>query len=466
MLFNSFEFLVFYPLVVTAYFLLPGRYRWALLLAASYYFYGSWDVGFLFLLIASTVIDYFVGIHLGRTEDPGTRKRFLIASLGVNLGILCTFKYFNFFRENISEVARWFGSDITFQSTGWVLPVGISFYTFQSIGYTIDVYRKRMEPIKHFGMFALYVAYFPQLVAGPIERAGQLIPQFEKFHVFNSERASKGLALMLWGLFKKVAVADRLAIIVDEVYRQPDLASAPDLVIATLAFYLQIYCDFSGYTDIAIGCASLMGVELMDNFNRPYLAVSITDFWSRWHISLSTWFRDYLYIPLGGNRKGPRRWMFNVLVVFLLSGFWHGAAWTFIVWGLLHSVYYFVERFIGPRCRTPRLLDGLITFTAVSFAWIFFRAQSIAQALLIVSKIFTQWSWESHLVGQLPTRFLAINAVLLALMFWLDSQQGDKTPRGRFQGPTAKRWTIYYLLLFCIILYGNYESHAFIYFQF
>lgn len=466
MLFNSVEFLVFYPIVLMVYFLLPQERRWAFLLAASYFFYGSWDPGFLLLLLASTVVDYTAGLKLHRTESPGARKRWLALSLGANLGILFFFKYFNFFRNSLSAAVHAMGVDVTFQSTGWVLPVGISFYTFQTMGYTIDVYRRRMEPLEHFGKFALYVSYFPQLVAGPIERATQLIPQLDQHHTFLESRASRGAALMLWGFFKKVAVADRLALLVDHVYKQPGAASGPDLIVATIAFYFQIYCDFSGYTDIAIGCASIMGVELMDNFNRPYISHSISDFWSRWHISLSSWFRDYVYIPLGGNRVGYFAWMGNVLAVFLLSGLWHGANWTFVMWGLLHSLYYFAERWSKDRIKLPEWLARVVTFVAVTLAWVYFRAPSIGEANLIVSKLGTQWSRGFPVVEQLPARFLIINLVLTLLMILLDAGQGKGAPRGDFQGPRWIRWSIYYLLLFCIILYGNYESHAFIYFQF
>lgn len=271
---------------------------------------------------------------------------------------------------------------------------------------------------------------------------------------------------MLWGFFKKVAVADRLALLVDHVYKQPGAASGPDLIVATIAFYFQIYCDFSGYTDIAIGCASIMGVELMDNFNRPYISHSISDFWSRWHISLSSWFRDYVYIPLGGNRVGYFAWMGNVLAVFLLSGLWHGANWTFVMWGLLHSLYYFAERWSKDRIKLPEWLARVVTFVAVTLAWVYFRAPSIGEANLIVSKLGTQWSRGFPVVEQLPARFLIINLVLTLLMILLDAGQGKGAPRGDFQGPRWIRWSIYYLLLFCIILYGNYESHAFIYFQF
>lgn len=448
------------------YFLLPQERRWAFLLAASYFFYGSWDPGFLLLLLASTVVDYMAGLKLHRTESPALRKRWLALSLSANLGILFIFKYFNFFRNSLATVMHWVGVDVTFHSTGWVLPVGISFYTFQTMGYTIDVYRRRMEPLQHFGKFALYVSYFPQLVAGPIERATQLIPQLDQPHTFLESRASRGAALMLWGFFKKVAVADRLALLVDHVYKQPGAASGPDLIVATIAFYFQIYCDFSGYTDIAIGCASIMGVELMDNFNRPYISHSISDFWSRWHISLSSWFRDYVYIPLGGNRVGNFAWMGNVLAVFLLSGLWHGANWTFVIWGLLHSLYYFAERWSKDRITLPEWLARVVTFLAVTLAWVYFRAPSIGDANLIVSKLGTHWEQGFPAIEQLPPRFLTINLALVLLMIRLDGSQGTGAPRGDFQGPRWKRWGIYYLLLFSIILYGNYESHAFIYFQF
>jgi alginate O-acetyltransferase complex protein AlgI len=338
-LFNSVQFLVFFPLVVALYFATPHRFRWVLLLAASYYFYAAWRAEYLLLIMFSTGVDYVCGLRMGALAQQARRKKWLALSIGTNLGLLFAFKYFNFFSATTRRLLNQFNIFYDVPVFDVLLPVGISFYTFQTLSYSIDVYRGRQKPERHLGIFALYVSFFPQLVAGPIERSSRLLPQFFRQNGFDPERVSSGLRLMLWGFFKKVVIADRLAVYVNAVYGNPAAYDGPTIMLATYFFAFQIYCDFSGYSDIAIGTARVMGYDLMQNFRRPYFSRSIAEFWQRWHISLSTWFRDYLYIPLGGNRVDWWRWYLNLLVVFLVSGLWHGAALTFVVWGGLHGLY-------------------------------------------------------------------------------------------------------------------------------
>ena len=339
MLFNSIEFLFFLPLVIALYYAIPGRYRWVLLLAASFYFYAAWKLEYLFLMFVSILIDYFSALGMSRSDNPRRRKQYLMASLAGNLGILLGFKYFNFFSDSIRALFQPFNLFADMPYLNVLLPVGVSFYTFQSMSYTIDVYRNRMPAERHLGIFALYVSFFPQLVAGPIERATHLLPQFRDSHRFEYARVTSGLRLILWGFFKKVVIADQLALFVQQVYGSPGQWHGPSILLASYFFAFQIFCDFSAYTDIARGSARIMGFDIMENFNRPYLARSIREFWQRWHISLSTWFRDYVYIPLGGNRVLKWRWYYNLMVVFVVSGLWHGANWTFVAWGFLHGSY-------------------------------------------------------------------------------------------------------------------------------
>lgn len=339
MLFNSLQFLLFLPVVVALYFATPHRFRWALLLLASYYFYAAWRPEYLLLIIASTLVDYLCALRMGRLESRRRRKKYLVLSLGSNLGLLFGFKYLTFFNESTRAVFDQLNIFYGVPTFEILLPVGISFYTFQTLSYTIDVYRGARPPERHLGIFALYVSFFPQLVAGPIERSTRLLPQFFQHHGFDAGRVQSGLRLILWGFFKKIVIADRLAVYVNAVYANPSAYDGPSLLLATYFFAFQIYCDFSAYSDIAIGSARVMGFELMQNFRRPYFARSIQEFWQRWHISLSTWFRDYVYLPLGGNRVPTWRWYTNLLLVFLVSGLWHGANWTFVVWGALHGTY-------------------------------------------------------------------------------------------------------------------------------
>ena len=334
MLFNSFQFLLFFPTVTLLYFLLPHRLRWQLLLFASCLFYMAFIPWYIVILIITILIDYFAGLWLDRPDlAPAQRKTVLTISIVSTCLVLFVFKYFNFFNTNFTAIASFFRWNYPIGALKIILPIGLSFHTFQSLSYVVEVYRGNQKAERHFGIYALYVMFYPQLVAGPIERPQNLLHQFYAEHCFDYRRVTDGLKLMLWGMFKKVVIADRLAIAVNQVYGNPHDYTGVPLIVATVFFAFQIYCDFSGYSDIAIGAAQVMGFRLMDNFNRPYFSKSIAEFWKRWHISLSTWFRDYLYIPLGGSRTKTWRWQFNLFITFLASGFWHGANWTYIIWG-------------------------------------------------------------------------------------------------------------------------------------
>ncbi|MFC1608484.1 MBOAT family O-acyltransferase [Candidatus Latescibacterota bacterium] len=337
MLFNSIHYFFFFPVIVAVFYSIPHRFRWMLLLAASYYFYMCWKPEYLVLILIATAVNYLAGLMMGAAASVKARKLYLVLSLSTSLGILFCFKYFNFFNESFRALFTRLNLLYDVQAFEVLLPVGISFFTFQALSYSIDVYRGDREPEKHPGIFALYVAFFPQLVAGPIERSTRLMPQFFKKVPFGCDRVTDGLKKILVGLFKKVVIADRLALYVDAVYNNQAQHSGSTLLLATIFFSFQIYCDFSGYSDIAIGSARVLGYELMENFKRPYLSRSVGEFWKRWHISLSTWFRDYLYIPLGGSRVAYWRRYTNIFIVFLISGLWHGANWTFVVWGALHG---------------------------------------------------------------------------------------------------------------------------------
>jgi alginate O-acetyltransferase complex protein AlgI len=478
LLFNSVEFLLFFPAVVALYFLVPFRLRWIVLLVASYYFYMSWRIEYGLLILLSTVVDYTAATHMP-DRPQRVRKALLLVSVFSNLGILFTFKYFNFFSRSLGQALG--ESVYTPVLHDFLLPVGISFYTFQTLGYTIDVYRGVQEPERHFGRFALYVAFFPQLVAGPIERSANLLPQFLARHRVDYDRMTSGLTLMGWGFFKKLVVADRLAPIVDAVYRDPGQYTGVPLIVATYLFGIQIYCDFSGYTDIARGGARVLGYELMLNFRQPYFARSITDFWRRWHISLSTWFRDYVYIPLGGSRVPRWRCQLNLALVFLVSGLWHGAAWTFLIWGALHATYAVIgtvtrdmrgqmAQAIGLD-RSPWLLDGLrmfVTVQLVMLAWVFFRAASLSDALYIVAHLFRglelRGGYGLNFGGAYEVTILGAS---VATLFAVDAMQESGGARGWFRAqPLPLRWALYYAMVFAVLILGKFGSQEFIYFQF
>jgi len=479
-LFNSLDYLVFLPAVVCLYFCCPQRLRWALLLGASYLFYAAWRVEYLVLIITSTLVDYGAGLAMGRSETRRPRRKWLWLSLAVNLGLLFVFKYANFASESARVVSERLGLWIDFPTLQVLLPVGISFYTFQTLSYSIDVYRGDREPERHLGRFAVYVAFFPQLVAGPIERSLRLLPQFGERHSFDWSRLKGGLWLILWGFFKKLVVADQAGLYVDAVYADPDAHGGLAQLAASYLFAFQLYCDFSGYSDIAIGSAQMLGFRLMENFRRPYVAQTVQDFWRRWHVSLSTWFRDYVYVPLGGSRGTTARWAVAIAVVFLASGLWHGANWTFVVWGALHAVYVFCgaatansrKRFTA---RLPAAVARCLPFCRAAFVFhlwvfslIFFRSPSLADALNYLQGIVADggWSLAVLLAGFSPVEWCAIAVaplVLTALELW----QGD---RGWLPFTASRTFAVRLAfgvgLFFVILLLGPMDSQQFIYFQF
>ncbi len=489
MLFNSFQFLVFFPVVVTIYFLLPHKFRWLHLLIASCVFYAAFIPAYILILAATIIIDYYAGIMIGRSAGK-RRKWYLVLSIVANVSILCVFKYYNFFVENINALIHQLGMT-TYDLPYWhiILPIGLSFHTFQAMSYTIEVYRGKQKPETHFGIYALYVMFFPQLVAGPIERPQNLLPQFHEKKYFRYDNVVSGLRLMIWGLFKKVVIADRLAIVTDPVFNDPQNHTPLALAIATFFFTFQIFCDFSGYSDMAIGGARVMGFKLMTNFKRPYQSKSISEFWSRWHISLSTWFRDYLYISLGGNRVSIPRWYFNLFFVFLVSGFWHGANWTFIAWGALHG-FYLVFAIITKNAREgiakaigltklPWLynsLQVLTTFVLVMISWVFFRANSMSDAIYIFQqfpKLIQQIPQLNHAFQLLGINFtMDLFGLMLSffLIFFLEAfhyfqERKDVTLIFNRQKAFV-RWGVYYAAILIILFYGVFENREFIYFQF
>lgn len=390
MLFNTLLFLFFFLVVTSFYYLLPYRFRWIWLLAASCYFYMYFKPSYILIILFTIVVDYIAGILIERSKGKN-RKRFLLASLAANIGVLAFYKYFNFLAENINWVSTTFkGPQIPLLN--FILPIGLSFHTFQAMSYTIEVYRGNQKAERHFGIYSLYVLFYPQMVAGPIERPQHILPQLHRENIFNSKNLVTGIFLMAIGLFKKVVIADRLGLYVDPVFSNPHAHSALDLLVATYFFAIQIYCDFSGYSDIAIGAALTLGIELMRNFNMPYLSQNISEFWKRWHISLSTWFRDYVYFPLGGSRKKFSITFINLLIVFMISGLWHGANWKYLVWGLIHGLLLIVYQVLNKlkiELKGFTYLKWFVTFNLVCLAWIFFRANSVADAFYIISKIFS-----------------------------------------------------------------------------
>lgn len=393
MLFNSFAFLIFFPIVVLIYFLINHKYRSLFLLLSSYYFYMNWKPAYAILIFSSTIITWFCAIQIEKTEIKKRKLFLLIFSLIINFGILFLYKYFNFFNESVYAVLDLLNIRWKVPNLDLLLPVGISFYTFQAVGYTVDVFRGDLKTERNFSIYALFVSFFPQLVAGPIERAKNLLPQFRKKHYFDSSRLVIGLKQMIWGYFMKVVIADRLALYVNATFNNVDAHNGTSLLIGTIFFAFQIYCDFAGYSNIAIGASRIMGFDLMKNFNRPYFALNISEFWHRWHISLSTWFRDYVYIPLGGNRVSKSRNYLNLFITFALSGIWHGASWTFFIWGSIHGFFLIIQKFLKfnkIECDSIFIKKiGLIMFNfiIVLVAWIFFRANSLSDAFKVLEKI-------------------------------------------------------------------------------
>jgi D-alanyl-lipoteichoic acid acyltransferase DltB (MBOAT superfamily) len=486
MLFNSLQFAIFFPVVTSLYFALPYKHRWWLLLGASSYFYMAFVPSYILILGVTIVVDYFAGILIEEAHSTQRKKIYLALSLIANIGFLAFFKYYNFFNSNLIDLAGFLGWNYPIENLNIILPIGLSFHTFQAMSYTIEVYRGHQKTERHFGIYALYVLFYPQLVAGPIERPQNMLHQFHEEHDFDYQRVADGLKLMAWGLFKKVVIADRLAGFVNVRYADPFAFSGPELSLATIFFAIQIFCDFSGYSDIAIGAAQVMGFKLMTNFKRPYLALSVAEFWKRWHISLSTWFKDYLYIPLGGNRVSKFRWQINLLVVFLISGLWHGANWTYVIWGALHGIYLVLEinaqkiwsvipeqiRAIPPAWLI-RLAQRISVLSLVGFAWIFFRAESVSSAGYIASHIFTGWTNSAALLkfGKVLLGDYGLWATLIAILVMEIVHYFQERGSVRVmlaQKPTIFRWVLYVGILNVILIFGKiYTAPSdFIYFQF
>ncbi len=480
MLFNSVEFMIFFPVVTILYFVLPHKIRWFLLLASSCLFYMAFVPKYILILGFTIVIDYIAGILIDKMA--GNRKRiFLIISILTNVGILFVFKYFNFFNENAERLAQLLGWNYPISSLTIILPIGLSFHTFQSMSYIIEVYRGKHRPETHFGIYALYVMYYPQLVAGPIERPQNMLWQFHTRHSFDAKRTVDGLKLMAWGFFKKLVIADNLALAVNAAYKSPQAVSGLTLVIATYFFAFQIYCDFSGYTDIARGASRIMGIELMQNFRLPYFSKSISEFWRRWHISLSSWFSDYVYISLGGSRCAKWKRYRNLLIVFLLSGLWHGAAWTYVIWGALNGFYLvfaLVTRSLREKLahavrldRAPALqkfVKVFISFNLICFSWIFFRATSFTNARFIIKKIFTDFSLSINFGSVGITRYqVALCCCVVTFLTAVQLIQRTRTLSEEIEKrPLVVRWGLYYAGLILLILFGVFNTSSFIYFQF
>jgi len=478
MLFNSIEFFVFFPIVVALYYALPHKYRWGLLLISSCYFYMVFIPVYILILGFTIVIDYFAGILLENSQGR-KRKIYLIASIIANTGVLAVFKYYNFLNENLTVLLKGFTMENPIPYLSILLPIGLSFHTFQAMSYTIEVYRGNQKAERNFGIYALYVMFFPQLVAGPIERPQHMLHQFHRETQLDFLRIAEGLKHIVWGLFKKVIIADRISEYVNIVYGNPHDYQGPHLLMATFFFTFQIYCDFSGYSSIAIGTARILGINLMENFRRPYLAENIREFWQRWHISLSTWFRDYLYIPLGGSKVPLLRGFFNTFIVFLVSGLWHGANWTFVIWGALHGFYMVFAKITQPvrdRINTFTGLDRLplllkvvrisTTFVLASIAWIFFRAASMEDAMYILSHMFRLETVQNLNLFEFSVD-MYLSIVLILFLFMVEAfEEKLKLFETIKLSPVFVRWTIYLTSIIALLALGIWKSADFIYFQF
>jgi alginate O-acetyltransferase complex protein AlgI len=471
-LFNSIPFLFFLPIVYSLYWLIKQQYRWIVLLIASYYFYMGWSVGYALLLLATTIIDYWSALKMSEASSPASRKRYLLFSLLSNLSVLAGFKYFVFFYNSGVDVSNYF------LDTHWstleriIIPVGLSFYTFQSLSYTIDVYRGDVVPEKSLGRFALYVSFFPQLVAGPIERFNDLMPQLFVPKQNKLVIIIPAVRLMVWGFFKKMVIADRLAEIVDPVFANVHGYSGSTLLLTGFLFVVQVYCDFSGYTDIATGTAKLFGIDLCINWRRPLLSKSLTEFWKRNHISITSWFRNYLYIPLGGNRKSYHRWLLNIFLVFLISGLWHGADWTFVLWGTMHGVMYLIELLVSkryPSLKLPAFAGHFYLLLFHTITLIAFRAQSASDLFVIYHKIvadFNASALNAELLSIKDSFPLAINAMLIVLFFAKEIQEEITFIKPSLLYYNYLRPVFYVLLFLSIFLIGNFNNNQFIYFRF
>ncbi|WP_282038820.1 MBOAT family O-acyltransferase [Saccharicrinis aurantiacus] len=484
MLFISLDFAIFLPLVFLLYWFLNSNLKFQnlLIVVASYVFYGWWDWHFLSLIFFSTIVDYIVGIRMSHVEKTSSRKYLLYVSIFVNIGFLAFFKYYNFFLDSFIASFSVFGLNINASSLKIVLPVGISFYTFQTLSYTIDVYKRKLKPTTNFIAFAAFVSYFPQLVAGPIERATHLLPQFYSKRIFDYKKAVDGTRQILWGLFKKIVIADNCADLANIVFNNSDDVYGSSLLLGAIFFAFQIYGDFSGYSDISIGTSRLFGFNLMQNFAFPYFSRDIAEFWRRWHISLSTWFRDYVYIPLGGSRVNRNLAIRNTVIIFLVSGFWHGANWTFLFWGMLNAIY-FIPLLLSGRNRNnlgvvadgktlpnlKELFQMFITFGLTVFAWIFFRAENLTQSLDIITTIFSKSIFQFNGFDFSGTSVTPKKMILLLFLFVL-IEWNARTHKHALEyfgskWPKVMRYALYYLIIFSLVWFGG-EKQQFIYFQF
>ena len=483
MLFNSIDFAIFLPIIFLIYWFVTNKnlkLQNLLIVVASYVFYGWWDWRFLSLIVFSTIVDYSVGRQLRAEENQHKRKILLWTSILVNLGFLGFFKYYNFFLENFITAFSFFGQEIQGNSLNIILPVGISFYTFQTLSYTIDVYKRKLEPTKDFIAFSAFVSFFPQLVAGPIERATNLLPQFYNKRTFDYSKAVDGMRQILWGLFKKIVIADNCAEYANQIFNNSADMNGSTLVLGAIFFTFQIYGDFSGYSDIAIGTSRLFGFNLMQNFNFPYFSRDIAEFWRRWHISLSTWFRDYLYIPLGGSRGGIWMKVRNTFIIFIVSGFWHGANWTFIVWGALNAIYFLPLLLTNNnRNNLETIAQGktlpsvkelsfmLLTFGLTVLAWIFFRAENMGHAISYISEIFSSSLFGTpKFVGLSKALITIILIAIFLIVEWKgrEAQYAIEHIGHKWYRPI--RWTFYSLIIFAIGMYMPSSESPFIYFQF
>lgn len=479
MLFNSLSFAIFLPIVFILYWAIPDKYRWIVLFISSYYFYMSWNVKYVALILFTTVISYGCALGLERVQQQQKKKLLIVSTLVASLGCLFFFKYFNFASKSVAELLNLCTIKVHPVTLNLLLPVGISFYTFQTLGYVIDVYRGEVKAEKHFGKYATFIAFFPQLVAGPIERTKNLLPQIVGEHKFNYEKATAGLRLMAWGFFKKMVVADTLAVYIDTVYDNLHSYTGFPLLVVSLLFSVQIYCDFAGYSDIAIGTAKLFDVDLMKNFDSPYFSASVKEFWARWHISLSTWFRDYVYIPLGGNRVSKGKNARNLMVTFLVSGLWHGANWTYVIWGGIHGAVQVIEKFLFPKNKSQQGKAGwwckvVVTFFFCTFAWIFFRASTLSDAIYVITHMFAGignlGAYTANIFTLLGLDKITLIGMVISLLLlaWFDYRSLKENVLEQLsEKKTWIRWMIYVIfILFLIFNIPVTSGQEFIYFQF
>ena len=470
MLFNSLSFLLYFPIVTTAYFLTPGKWRWILLLLASFWFYMSFIPWYVLILVLAIAVDFSAAIFIENSSGP-KRKAWLVVSILTTVAILFVFKYFNFFADNAYRLAQLIGWNYSPWLLRLALPIGLSFHTFQSLSYVIEVYRGNFKAEKHLGIYSLYVMFYPQLVAGPIERPQHLLPQLRAYHPFNWENFTSGLLRMLWGFFKKMVVADRLSIYVNDVYSHPAAHAGLNSWLVMYFFAIQIYCDFSGYSDIAIGAGQVMGIKMAENFRQPYFAKTIQEFWHRWHISLSTWFRDYVYISLGGSRGTKLNWVFALMFTFILSGFWHGANWTFIIWGAVHGLLLLINALTRDKNKkkSGNILTWFLTFNLVCLAWIFFRAPNFHDAKIM----FTNLTSFAHLKAPFNTEYESLSdmctlILCVPFMFIVEGKFGTNPINNMISGKsTAVQWGVVWMVIFMFLSFAVFKNpQSFIYFQF